>query len=77
MPANQRDEALVKAYLKEHLPANAWQQTGFYEKLYLYQSLSGMLLFCRTLLYYRYAQKMGGYIWRRTTDDTGGNRPLY
>lgn len=55
---NQRDEALVKAYLKEHLPANAWQQTGFYEKLYLYQSLSWYAFILQDfLLYYRYAQK--------------------
>ena len=35
---NEKDEASVKKFLKENLPANAHTQTGFYERLYLYQS---------------------------------------
>lgn len=55
---NAQDEASVKSYLKEHLPANAWQQTGFYEKLYLYQSLCWYAFILQDfLMYYRYAQK--------------------
>lgn len=55
---NAQDEASVKLYLKEHLPANAWEQTGFYEKLYLYQSLCWYAFILQDfLMYYRYAQK--------------------
>jgi hypothetical protein len=55
---NAQDEASVKAYLKEHLPPNAWEQTGFYEKLYLYQSLCWYAFILQDfLMYYRYAQK--------------------
>jgi hypothetical protein len=55
---NEKDEAGVKQFFKEHLPANAYQQTGFYERLYLYQSY-GWYAFIRQdfLQYYRYAQK--------------------
>ena len=35
---NEEDEAGVKQFMKENLPSNAWKQTGFYEKLYFYQS---------------------------------------
>jgi hypothetical protein len=55
---NERDEEKVKEYLKAHLPANAYQQTGFYEKLYLYQSLCWYAFIRQDfLMYYRYAQK--------------------
>ncbi len=55
---NEKDEEGVKAYLKEHLPANAWDQDGFYEKLYLYQSYSWYAFIRQDfLMYYRYAQK--------------------
>ncbi len=55
---NEQDEANVKAYLKAHLPADAFEQTGFYEKLYLYQSLCWYAFIRQDfLMYYRYAQK--------------------
>ncbi len=55
---NENDEEKVKEYLKAHLPANAYQQTGFYEKLYLYQSLCWYAFIRQDfLMYYRYAQK--------------------
>jgi hypothetical protein len=55
---NDADEKRVKEYLKQHLPANAWQQTGFYEKLYLYQSYSWYAFIRQDfLMYYRYTQK--------------------
>lgn len=55
---NENDEAGVKAYLKEHLPANAFEQDGFYEKLYLYQSYTWYAFIRQDfLMYYRYAQK--------------------
>lgn len=55
---NENDEAGVKAYLKEHLPPNAFEQDGFYEKLYLYQSYTWYAFIRQDfLMYYRYAQK--------------------
>jgi tetratricopeptide (TPR) repeat protein len=55
---NEEDEAGVKKFMKEQLPANAWQQTGFYELLYLYQSYSWYAFIRQDfLMYYRYAQK--------------------
>jgi hypothetical protein len=55
---NEKDESGVKQFFKEHLPSNAYQQTGFYERLYLYQSY-GWYSFIRQdfIQYYRYAQK--------------------
>jgi hypothetical protein len=55
---NEKDEKAVAQYLKDNLPANADQQTGFYEKLYLYQSYSWYAFIRQDfLMYYRYAQK--------------------
>jgi tetratricopeptide (TPR) repeat protein len=55
---NEQDEANVKAYLRTHLPADAFEQTGFYENLYLYQSLCWYAFIRQDfLMYYRYAQK--------------------
>ena len=55
---NEKDEARIRQYLKEQLPANAWEQTGFYERLYLYQ-IYNWYAFIRQdfLMYYRYSQK--------------------
>ena len=55
---NEKDEAEVIRFTKDNLPDNAWQQTGFYERLYLYQSFT-WLSFIRQnfLVYYRYTQK--------------------
>jgi hypothetical protein len=55
---NEKDEAGVIDFFKKHLPSNAYKQTGFYERLYLYQSY-GWYAFIRQdfLQYYRYAQK--------------------
>ena len=55
---NEEDEKGVKQYLKDHLPPNAWEQTGFYERLYLYQSYNWYAFIRQDfLMYYRYAQK--------------------
>ena len=35
---NEKDEAGVKKFMQENLPADADKLTGFYERLYLYQS---------------------------------------
>jgi hypothetical protein len=55
---NKEDEKDIKAYLKDNLPPNAVYETGFNEKLYLYQSLC-WYAFVRQdfLMYYRYTQK--------------------
>ena len=55
---NEKDEASVKKFLKENLPANAQEQTGFYERLYLYQSYCWFAFIRQDfLMYYRYSQK--------------------
>lgn len=55
---NEKDEDRIRQYMKEQLPPNAWEQTGFYERLYLYQS-HNWYAFIRQdfLMYYRYSQK--------------------
>jgi len=55
---NKRDEAGVKKFMQEHLPADAHLATGFYEKMYLYQSYCWYAFIRQDFLqYYRYAQK--------------------
>ena len=55
---NEEDEADVKKFMKENLPPDAFTQTGFYERLFLYQSY-GWYAFIRQdfLQYYRYSKK--------------------
>ena len=55
---NEKDELGVKEFLKKNLPANADEQTGFYEKLYLHQSYCWYAFIRQDfLMYYRYSQK--------------------
>src|SRR5580698_4289409 len=55
---NEKDEQRIREYLEEHLPPDAWQQTGFYERLYLYQSYNWYAFIRQDfLMYYRYSQK--------------------
>src|ERR1700722_15963536 len=55
---NEKDEDRIREYLEEHLPSDAWQQTGFYERLYLYQSYNWYAFIRQDfLMYYRYSQK--------------------
>jgi hypothetical protein len=55
---DEEDEKDIKRFMKENLPADAWQQTGFYERLYLYQSYTWFAFIRQDFLqYYRYAQK--------------------
>jgi hypothetical protein len=55
---NEKDEAGVKQFFHEHLPTEANKQTGFYERLYLYQSYCWYAFIRQDfLLYYRYARK--------------------
>lgn len=54
----EQDEQRVKDFMKSHLPEEAWQGTGFYEKLYLFQSFSWYAFIRQDfLMYYRYTQK--------------------
>ena len=55
---NEKDEVGVKEFFKNSLPPDAFSLTGFYERLYLYQSY-GWFAFIRQdfLMYYRYTQK--------------------
>jgi len=55
---NEKDEERIRQYLKEQLPVKAWEQDGFYERLYLYQ-IYNWYAFIRQdfLMYYRYSQK--------------------
>jgi hypothetical protein len=55
---NEKDESNLTAFLKASLPPEALDQTGFYEKLYLYQSYTWYAFIRRDfLMYYRYSQK--------------------
>ena len=55
---NATDEAVVKKYLYDNLPAKHFKLTGFYERLYYYQSFCWYGFICQDFLkYYRYTQK--------------------
>lgn len=55
---NEKDEQGVKKFFKKNLPPDVFDQTGFYEKLYLYQSYCWYAFIRQNfLLYYRYSQK--------------------
>ena len=55
---NSKDEKAVEQFLRDKLPPAANEQTGFYERLYLYQSYSWYAFIRQDfLMYYRYSQK--------------------
>ena len=55
---NEEDEKDIKKFMKESLPPDVWKQTGFYERLYLYQSYSWYAFIRQDFLqYYRHAKK--------------------
>jgi tetratricopeptide (TPR) repeat protein len=55
---NEKDESGVKFFFKENLPGNPFKLTGFYERLYLYQSYNWFAFIRQDfLMYYRYAKK--------------------
>lgn len=55
---NEKDETGVINFLKDNLPPRSHEQTGFYERLYLYQSYCWYAFIRQDfLMYYRYAQK--------------------
>mgnify|MGYP006365009435 FL=1 len=55
---NSKDISELRSIKKKNLPANAAKATGFYEKLYLYQSYVWYAFIRQDFLqYYRYSQK--------------------
>jgi hypothetical protein len=55
---NEKEEAGVKAFFREHLPKNAHEMTGFYERLYFYQSYCWYSFIRQDFFpYYRYSSK--------------------
>jgi hypothetical protein len=55
---NENDESDIKAFFSSHLPADPFSLTGFYERLYLYQSYCWYAFIRQDfLMYYRYTQK--------------------
>ena len=55
---NVKDEEGVNRFMKQNLPADAHTFTGFYERMYLYQSYCWFAFIRQDFLqYYRYAQK--------------------
>ena len=55
---NEEDEKDIKQFMKESLPPDVWKQTGFYERLYLYQTYSWYAFIRQDFLqYYRHATK--------------------
>ncbi|MET0636306.1 MAG: hypothetical protein ABWZ25_09790 [Chitinophagaceae bacterium] len=55
---NENDEKGVKKFMADNLPADVHNLTGFYERLYLYQSYCWFAFIRQDFLqYYRYAQK--------------------
>jgi hypothetical protein len=56
---NQEDEKDIRQFMKESLPVDVWEQTGFYERLYLYLSYTWYAFIRQDFLqYYRYAKKL-------------------
>jgi len=55
---NEEDEKDVRQFMKNNLTKGIWQETGFYERLYLYQSYTWYAFIRQDFLqYYRYSQK--------------------
>jgi hypothetical protein len=52
------EEQTIIEFMKANVPADVWQQTGFYERLYLYQSYTWYHFIRQNFtLYFKYAQK--------------------
>ncbi len=55
---NEKDEQLVRDFLKDNLPKGAEKETGFYERLYLYQIYTWAAFIRQDFIhYYKYTQK--------------------
>lgn len=54
----EEDLTSIRQFITTSLPLNAWEQDGFYERLYLYQSYSWYAYIRQDFIqYYRYTQK--------------------
>ena len=63
---NEADEQGVKQFFQENLPIDAWQLEGFYEQLYLYQSITWYAFIRQDFIqYYRYSQRWVDLFTRR------------
>jgi tetratricopeptide (TPR) repeat protein len=55
---NEEDEKDIRRFMKESLPENVWEQTGFYQRLYLYQCYTWYAFIRQDFIqYYRYTCK--------------------
>ncbi|MCY7310142.1 MAG: hypothetical protein LH619_05130 [Chitinophagaceae bacterium] len=55
---NEEDEKDVRQFMRDNLTKDVWEQTGFYERLYLYQSYTWYAFIRQDFLqYYRYTKK--------------------
>ncbi len=55
---NEEDEKDIRQFMKDNLTRDVWEQMGFYERLYLYQSYTWYAFIRQDFLqYYRYTQK--------------------
>jgi len=58
MARNERDQEAIREFFEKHLPPDLGSSTGFYEKLYLFQSYCWYAFIGQDFLsYYRYTQK--------------------
>jgi hypothetical protein len=56
---DEYDEKDIRKFMTQNLPSGAWKETGFYERMYLYQSYTWYAFIRQDFLqYYRYAQKL-------------------
>ncbi|MFT3981476.1 MAG: hypothetical protein QM687_13455 [Ferruginibacter sp.] len=55
---DREDEKDIRKYFQENMPEGAYEKTGFYERMYLYQSYCWFAFIRQDfLMYYRYTQK--------------------
>jgi tetratricopeptide (TPR) repeat protein len=56
---DEYDAKAIRRFMTQQLPGGAWKETGFYERMYLYQSYTWYAFIRQDFLqYYRYAQKL-------------------
>lgn len=56
---DEYDEKDIRKFMTQNLPSGAWKETGFYERMYLYQSYTWYAFIRQDFLqYYRYSQKL-------------------
>ncbi len=56
---DEEDEKDIRKFMRQSLPTGAWKETGFYERMYLYQSYTWYAFIRQDFLqYYRYTQKL-------------------